>query len=256
MSARQAGHWATTQENAWAIIALTDWLAASGELEGNYESGARLKGNELGHGVVTPDTVSEPVTLRTAITTLLGDQANLLLINRSNDSGRLYYTTHLRYYLDALAIEARDRGIVVDRRFELDDKPVSTAKVGDIISVTVTIVAPTDLYHALIEVPIPAGVEALDPNLATTTQAVGGPELTPMATDKAPWEFWTPSYVDLRDDKVTLFATRLAAGSYNYTFQVRATVPGEYRVLPVFGAMMYFPEVWGRSGGAQFTVTE
>jgi len=30
MSARSAGRWETTQENAWAIIGLTDWMAATG----------------------------------------------------------------------------------------------------------------------------------------------------------------------------------------------------------------------------------
>ena len=34
MGARQADHWETTQESAWAIMALTDWMAATGELEG------------------------------------------------------------------------------------------------------------------------------------------------------------------------------------------------------------------------------
>jgi uncharacterized protein YfaS (alpha-2-macroglobulin family) len=60
----------------------------------------------------------------------------------------------------------------------------------------------------------------------------------------------------MRDDKVALFATYLRAGTYEYTFQVRASVPGEYRVLPVYAEMMYFNEVWGRSAGALFTVTE
>jgi uncharacterized protein YfaS (alpha-2-macroglobulin family) len=70
------------------------------------------------------------------------------------------------------------------------------------------------------------------------------------------WGFWLPTYTDIRDDRVALFATRLPAGAYEYTFQVRATLPGEYRVLPVYGEMMYFNEVWGRSGGALFTVKE
>jgi uncharacterized protein YfaS (alpha-2-macroglobulin family) len=256
MSARGAGRWATTQENAWAIIALTDWLAAARELEGDYEWTVQLNGAEMGRDVVTPETVDERQTLRTAITALLRDQANLLLINRSNPSGRLYYTTHLRYYLDALAIDARDRGLVVARRFEGEDGVVNSAKVGEIISVTVTIVAPNDLYHLLIETPIPAGVEPLDPTLATTTQAISGPQLTPSDANKVLPFFWSPTYVDIRDDKVALFATYLPAGAYEYTFQVRATLPGEYRVLPVYGELMYFNEVWGRSSGAQFTVTE
>lgn len=260
MSARQAGRWSTTQENAWAIIALTDWLATTGELEGDYDWTVQLNGAELGRGEVTPATVSEQVTLRTAIRDLLRNEANRLLIERHdrkpNGRGQLYYTTHLRYYLDALAIQARDRGIVVDRRFELDGRAVSAAQVGDVISVTVTIIAPTDLYHALIEVPIPAGVEPIDPSLATTSSVFGGPELAPVEQGHDSWRFWTPTYTDIRDDRVALFATHLPAGAYEYTFQVRAAVPGEYRVLPVYGEMMYFNEVWGRSSGALFTVTE
>ena len=37
MGARKADRWETTQENAWAIMALTDWMAATGELEGDYD---------------------------------------------------------------------------------------------------------------------------------------------------------------------------------------------------------------------------
>jgi uncharacterized protein YfaS (alpha-2-macroglobulin family) len=256
MSARQAGHWATTQENAWAIIGLTDWMAATGELEGDYEWTALINGDELGRGTVSADNLTERVSLQRAVADLVRDEANLLLINRSNPSGQLYYTAHLRYYLDILAIEPQDRGLVVDRRFTMSDTTVSSARVGDVITVTATIIAPTDLYHVLVEVPIPAGVEPIDPNLATTAETFALPELTPVEATQDPWRFWTPSYTDIRDDRVALFATRLPSGTYQYSFQVRATLPGEYRVLPVHGELMYFPEVWGRSAAAQFTITE
>ncbi|MCE7984839.1 MAG: hypothetical protein DYG89_27010 [Caldilinea sp. CFX5] len=256
MSAREAGRWATTQENAWAIIALTDWMAATGELEGNYDWTVTLNGETLDQGAFGPDNLTEKIQLRTAVADLLRDEANALLIERSNDSGQLYYTTYLRYYLDALAIDARERGIVVDRRFELADQRVESAKVGDVISVTVTVVAARDLYQALVEVPIPAGTEPIDPSLATTSvQYDQFGQLIPADAGKPDW-FWLPTYVDVRDEKVALVASYLPAGTYEYTFQVQATVPGEYRVLPVHGEMLYFPEVWGRSAGALFTVTE
>ncbi|MBX3012697.1 MAG: Ig-like domain-containing protein [Caldilineaceae bacterium] len=256
MSAREAGRWATTQENAWAIIALTDWMATSGELAGNYDWTVTLNAQVWEQGTVNADNLTEKVQLRTAVTDLLRDEANALLIERSNESGQLYYTTYLRYYLDALAIDARDRGIVVDRRFALADQRVQSAQVGDVISVTVTVVAPTDLYQALVEVPIPAGTEPIDPRLATTSvqyDQLG--QLIPANAGKPDW-FWLPTYVDVRDEKVALVASYLPAGTYEYTFQVQATVPGEYRVLPAHAEMLYFPEVWGRSAGALFTVTE
>ncbi|CAD7703729.1 unnamed protein product [Ostreobium quekettii] len=260
MSAREAGRWATTQENAWAIIALTDWMAASGELEGNYDWTVALNGNEIGAGSITPESINTQVQLQVAVAELLRDEANALQMTRSDREpsgrGQLYYTTHLRYYLDALAIDARDRGIVVDRRFELDGQSVQAASVGDVISVTVTIVAPSALHHALIEVPIPAGTEPIDPRLATTSAQYDEYGQIVPVDDGRPWWWWTPTHIDLRDEKMALIATYLPAGTYEYTFQVQATVPGEYRVLPVHGEMMYFPEVWGRSAGALFVVRE
>jgi len=256
MSAREAGRWATTQENAWSIIALTDWMSATGELEGDYDWAVTLNGEEAASGMVRAENIDNQSGLRIAIADLLRDAANELRLTRTNESGELYYTTHLRYYLDALAIDARDRGIVVDRRFELDDATVQSAAVGDVISVTVTLVAPTDLYQALVEVPIPAGTEPIDPRLATTSvQYDQFGQLIPADAGKPSW-WWTPTSVDVRDDRVALAATYLPAGTYEYTFQVQATVPGEYRVLPVTGQMLYFPEVWGRSAGALFTVTQ
>ncbi|MCO5213078.1 MAG: MG2 domain-containing protein [Caldilinea sp.] len=258
MSARTAGRWATTQENAWSIIALTDWMKQTGELEADYAWQATLNDAELGSGAFDSTTIMDSTTLRAAITDLLRDQANYLRINRDNESGQLYYTTYLTYNLDALAVEPLDRGMVVDRRFATAAGPVSSAAVGDIISVTVTIVAPTDLYHLMVETPIPAGTEPVDPNLSAVTPdfMYGPPELKPVNAGQGGWYGWTPSFTDYRDDKVTLFATWLPSGTYEYTFQVRASLPGEFRVLPVHGEMMYFPEVWGRSGGELFTVNK
>ncbi|HRA68803.1 MAG TPA: hypothetical protein PL187_22440, partial [Caldilinea sp.] len=219
---------------------------------------ATLNDAVLGSGTFDSTNIMDSTTLRTAITDLLRDQANYLRISRSNESGQLYYTTYLTYNLDALAVAPLDRGIVVDRRFALEGGPVSRAAIGDVISVTVTIVAPTDLYHLMVETPIPAGTEPVNPNLSAVTPDFyyGPPELKPVNAGQGGWAGWTPSFTDYRDDKVTLFASYLPAGSYEYTFQVRASLPGEFRVLPVHAALMYFPEVWGRSGGALFTVTE
>jgi hypothetical protein len=177
-----------------------------------------------------------------------------LRIARSDDPGQLYYTTHLRYYLDALAIEPRDRGIVVERRFDAGGEAVNRAAVGDIISVTTTIIAPTNLYHVRVDTPIPAGVEPIDPSLGGQEQQYDESG-NPIYIDN-PWGVWSPTYRDFRDEKVSVFFTYLPAGAHQVTFQIRASTPGEYRVLPVYGELMYFTEVWGRSGGSLFTVTE
>ena len=53
-----------------------------------------------------------------------------------------------------------------------------------------------------------------------------------------------------------LFATYLPRGTYEYTYLIRASLPGEYRVIPTHAYEMYFPEVFGRSDGGLFTIVE
>ncbi len=52
------------------------------------------------------------------------------------------------------------------------------------------------------------------------------------------------------------YDTFLPTGSYQYTFVMRGAFPGQYNVLPAQGEMLYFPDVWGRSGGQTFAIGE
>ncbi len=267
MTVRKAGHWETTQETAWSLIGLTDWMVASGELAADYSWRVVLNDAELGRGVADVSTLSQPVELQAAVARLLVDRANRLRIARmagagQSGEGRLYYTTHLQYYLPVDAIKARDRGIVIARRYVLADdpkRPITQAKVGDIIQVELTIVAPNDLNYLVVEDPLPAGAEAVDVSLRTTSQTFQGPEMqeAPPAEEATWWwDRWVPTHTELRDEKVALFATWLPRGTYQYTYQMRASVPGRFLTLPATAYQMYFPEVWGRSDGGAFTITK
>ena len=76
MNIRQNGHWETTQESAWAILALTDYMQASGELDANFDYQVALNGEVILSGQATPNNLAEPVTLEVAIAQLLQDEAN------------------------------------------------------------------------------------------------------------------------------------------------------------------------------------
>jgi hypothetical protein len=131
--------------------------------------------------------------------------------------------------------------------------------VGDEIRVKLTIIAPNSLYSVVMEDPLPAGAEAIDPSLATTSVLEEGPELRRDSGRDIWWGWWWwnwYSHSELRDEKVVLFADYLAAGTYEYTYTFRATLPGEFRVMPTFASEFYFPEVFGRTEGSLFTITE
>lgn len=260
MSARTADRWQTTHETAWALIALTDWMVSTGELQGRYDWKATLNGGELGNGSVTPATVTESTTLHTPIGDLLADQINTLLLERTAGPGQLYYSAYLRTFLPVPDLAPVSRGLTVDRRYTLNgaetDNAITSAKVGDVIDVELTLVVPETMHYLVVEDPIPAGAEPIDTSLATTSQSAAGPQIKQEGEPEQPWWYWQPASFQLKDDKVALFATSLAPGTYTFTYQLRATLPGEYNVLPPRGEMMYFPEVFGHGAGSAFTITK
>ena len=192
MSVRQDGTWETTQENAWAIMALTDWMVATGELDGDYSYDVTLNGSELDSGTVNRDNVAEPIDLRVEVSDLLLDAANGVTISRfatgdQTGDGQLYYSMYLNYYLPAAELPPLDRGIILDRQYLLIDpvtgepKPgnaMQDAQIGDTVQVTLTLIAPHDLHYLVLESPLPAGAEAIDPSLLTTSQVYEDAQLT------------------------------------------------------------------------------
>nr|HMQ51426.1 MG2 domain-containing protein [Anaerolineae bacterium] len=274
MVARQDGIWETTQETAWALIALTDWMVETGELEADYDFTVLLNEEETLSGKATKTTVQDS----TKLTVALADSSNRLTVSRSDGNGRLYYSAHLKVYLPVEAIEPAERGIIVSRRYTLEScleekgedqsvecAEVREAKLGDVIREDLTIVAPNDLYYVMVEDPLPAGAEAIDTGLATTSLLAMDPTLartsrTFVGEDYGfgarPYYWWWNWYSrsELRDEKVVLYADYLPKGTYEYSYTMRATVPGDYQVIPTVAQEFYFPEVFGRSDGRLLSI--
>ena len=139
---------------------------------------------------------------------------------------------------------------------------MSSVKVGDVIRVSLTVIAPSDLHYIQLEDPLPAGAEAVDTGLATTSQLAAGATLERSSgiqgrSSFSYWWWWNwYSRSELRDDRVALFATNLPKGTYEYSYTMRATSVGQFNVIPAFVNEQYFPEVFGRSDGRLLTVTK
>jgi hypothetical protein len=270
MAVREAGHWESTQDTAWSLLGLVGYMRASGEMAGDFGWTVYLNGRQLAEGQVSPENIDESHKLSAEIAHLLVDEANRLVIERQaagagqTGEGQLYYSAHLRYYLPADQVTALDRGLTVARQYTPVDSPgeyVDTARVGDVIQVKLTLVAPTDLYYVIVEDPLPAGFEGIDLSLNTTSVVGEQPELRNVTAEEESswyrrygWGWWWFSHTEMRDEKVVLFADYLPRGTYEYTYLMRAGVPGQFLVLPATGYQMYFPEVFGRSDGARFIV--
>lgn len=270
MDVRKESYWESTHTTSWALMALIATMRATGELQGDYSYTVSLNGEILLGGDVNAETIGDTQQIQVQIADLLVDQANRLIIERQlpagdqSGEGQLYYTAALRTFVPVETVRALDRGIVVARQYSLTDAPdklVSEAAVGDTIRVKVTVVAPTDLYYVTVEDPLPAGCEAVDVTLNTTSVVGEAPMVENLTLQEEDawyrwygWGWWWFSNSEMRDEKVTLFSTYLPRGTYEYTYVMRASVPGTYHVMPTTAYEMYYPEVFGRSDGGEFVV--
>jgi hypothetical protein len=271
MVARKVDSWETTQETAWALIGLTDWMRATGELKPNYDFAVFLNDHSLSEGHIAPKDVQTPIKLQIAIKDLLADQANRLRFTRGAGDGLMYYTAHLQVFQPVEALKPVERGVIVSRRYTLAScaetdrnkcPDVKEVKLGDVIRVDLTLIAPHDLYYLIVEDPLPAGAEAVDTGLATTSLLAQGANLSPVPPTPGGREVFSPYYYwwhwygrsELRDEKVVLFTDYLYRGTYEYSYTMRATLSGDYKVIPTVAHEFYFPEVFGRSDGRLLSI--
>jgi hypothetical protein len=190
---------------------------------------------------------SQPATVRT--TRHLGAS---VITHTGGPAGAIFATT--RYVPAAPGSEqaASQSGFVVERswiRVTESASPRATIEspgarlrvsIGDVIEERIQVVNPEPRTYVAVEVPLAAGVEILNPALATAP-----PEATPTGRTTA-----KPSWVQLVDDKAVFYYETLPKGTFDIAFRTRATVAGAFVQPPAIAELVYDPTVWGCSNGA------
>jgi uncharacterized protein YfaS (alpha-2-macroglobulin family) len=140
----------------------------------------------------------------------------------------------------------------VVRRYQRHDEsevtPAGTAyQAGELVKVTLTLRLPKERRFVAVADPLPAGFEPVESWFATTAS-----DLARVEEENGPsGEWWRDrggfDHVERHDDRVLLFATRLAEGEHEFSYVVRATTAGTFRAAPARAEEMYEPEVFGRT---------
>ncbi len=254
--ARTADAWTTTQETAWALLALTDYAVVTGDQTPTYSYAVALNGAELASGEAPTNPAAPIVDTNIPVADLQPE--NTFEISRGAGAGSLYYTAFLRNFLPVDQVEPLNRGVIVERRYTLQgdesQTPITEARVGDVVDVRLTIIAPNDLHYVIVEDPIPAGTDAVNPELNTSSQIGTQPEINRRDPLSQGWGWWWFSNIEFRDDRVVMYSTFLPAGTYEYRYSIRVGLEGVYSVIPATAYEAYFPDVYGRSAGTIFTI--
>jgi uncharacterized protein YfaS (alpha-2-macroglobulin family) len=256
ITVRRGDIWSTLQETAWSLWALTDYAAATGELNPNFAFDVTLNSEVLLSGQATAQTVADTLIEQAPLGELAGGRSRLTF-DRTAGDGVLYYTVNVQADLPITTFEEYASGFFVSRRYLRPGTgmAVDSATVGEQVEVRITIIAPNDQYFVIVEDYLPAGMEAINPRFETSAQIGTAPQLNPVDPLAQGWGWWLFDNIQFRTQKVVMTASFLPRGTYEFVYSMRATVPGVYNVIPATAREQFFPDIYGRSAGQIFTVT-
>jgi uncharacterized protein YfaS (alpha-2-macroglobulin family) len=115
---------------------------------------------------------------------------------------------------------------------------------GDVVEEHVQVVNPKDRHFVAVAVPLAAGMEPLNPSLATAP-----PEAKPRGALSL-----RPTYAAFLDDEVTFYYDTLPKGTYDFYFRTRATTEGSFQQPAARAEAMYDGTVHGNSAGARVEI--
>ncbi len=269
---RHGGTWRSTQETAWALLALDDYRKAQEKQEPHFMARVFLGQAEIGSQRFDGRTLSQSSTtlLAAQVTSASGNALGF----KVDGSGRLFYEARLRYARKELPKAPIDRGFFVSKTYRAV-KPEDLANMlgtqaglgsstfdgGDLIVGEVTVVTPNPRRFVAVDDPLPAGFEAIDARLATSSRTLNEdvseddgdfPDEDDIAMGRA---YFPSDYIrEIRDDRVLFFIDYMPAGMYRYRYLARATTIGTFVLPPARAEEMYAPEIFGRTAAGSITV--
>jgi uncharacterized protein YfaS (alpha-2-macroglobulin family) len=233
--AAKPGRWGTTQENAFALMALGK--IARKKTAGNY------KGEVLLDGEVIASFDSEKEFKLSEARLAQGE-----LTVRIEGEGECYYFLNSSGVPRQLTVAEEDRGLAVRREYlDRDGRPLERNRItqGELVIAEITITAMEDnLENIIIADLLPGGLEIENPRL--------------QSRESIPWldqeDDFPVDYMDIRDDRLLLFTSLRKAGTYQFYYALRAVTCGEFFLPPIKAECIYDPEIQSVAGSGSFTV--
>ncbi|MDM7922329.1 MAG: alpha-2-macroglobulin family protein [Pyrinomonadaceae bacterium] len=261
---RKKGHWGSTQENVFILLALDKYFNAFEKVTPDFVTRVWLGNAYAGEQAFRGRSVdSNVLNIPMSYLTEQGGTSNLILDKQG--AGRLYYRIGMKYAPTNLKLEPTDNGFTVLRKYEAIDNADDvkqnadgswTIRSGARVRVRITMVAQARRYHVALVDNLPAGLEILNPGLAVTEAIPADNQPSDIVTVGSRsmgrnyywWRQYWFEHQNFRDERAEAFASLLWEGVYNYSYVTRATTPGEFVVPPAKAEEMYAPETFGRTG--------
>ncbi|SEQ77751.1 hypothetical protein SAMN04488038_110167 [Solimonas aquatica] len=185
----------------------------------------------------------------------IGEQAQTLKLD-TQGSGRAYASSALRYAAPP-PTQPLQAGLAVRRQYyvwraqqwQALQGPQLEVKQGEQLKIEISLDVPAFMTQLLVDDPVPAGLEPINPDLATASGFDA--EALAQASPAYPYPFY---HRQLRFDAVRFFAEQADAGHYRLAYLARAVASGEFAVNEIHAERLYEPDVRAEGVAQRLTV--
>lgn len=258
-------HWKSTRDTAAAVLALGEFVKASGEGAPDLSYRVLLDGGELAAGKVDgANLFSEGLALDLDAAQLPPGE-HTIVFERSGSSP-LYGAAWLAYFSREDPIPAAGLEVEVERRYwriveekvavDVADanaqavsqeslherrepmEPGAEVPSGTQIEVELILKSRNDYEYLVFQDHKPAGAEAVS------------------LLSGWVWDVGIPYYQEFRDEGAVIYIERLPRGETSLRYRLRAEAPGRFSALPTLGHAMYAPEIRANSAEGKINIGE
>jgi hypothetical protein len=236
----------TTQENFFAVYALNEYYRKYETMSPDFQARILLAG-----GIVLDERFKSGErrvkTVRKSLAEVKTAEAGTvpMQVEKSGD-GLLYYGARLTY-APRTAARPRDEGLAVWKNIEsLSGRPLDAVPAGALVVVKLEIALPQETLFVIVNDPLPAGLEAVNPSFRTESEEEQR-KLRQLEAQPSPYWRRGFNHIEMHDDRVLLFADSLAPGIHTHRYLARALSFGSFVLPGTTAEKMYAPEVFGRS---------
>jgi len=219
-------HWGTTQGDAWALLALTEY---SRRVEGSLQPAA---GELRWGGESTPFRLDAEQTLFEKTFVLKGDAEPFPAVLNSSPH-RLYATASFEIRPPGATQPRQDSGFGLTRRYQrLDGENQPSGgelTVGDRVLVTLELSAREAARYVVVDDPLPAILEPAPAGYGSGNE-------------------WMWDFHEFRKDRALFFADVLRAGNYTLSYYARVRAAGAVSAPSGTMEEMYNPRRFGLTG--------
>ena len=230
--------WASTQDAAFSVLAIGQYLQAQGDPRlAGYDTARLLRDSTL----LAEARAGAPLAWD-------GPADGAMRVELAGPAGAVGHIAWLQTGVPLAIPAAASHGMRIHRRYLTTDGQAfrGVVRSGELVRVELTIDGPADLPNVVVDDLLPAGLEVENARLATAAQ------------DRDAVAAEVPSFgdvTDVRDDRVVIVGRIGPSGHGRATYLARAVTPGEYVAPPARAEAMYDLNTNAISAGGRLTVT-